>query len=116
MVCLSPASLQTLIVQYLTHLQFSFFGISLAHHVWLCEVNSIILKNLYLHELIVEQIHKSLQGEEKTKLVCFCPESWVEKILEQLDQFCGNQGAATRAELLSLSCNVCQQKSDEVSM
>lgn len=45
---LSSASLQLLMVQYLTHLQFSFFGFSdgrgkgVAHHVWLCKVNSTI--------------------------------------------------------------------------
>ena len=59
---------------------------------------------------------KSLQGEAKTKIVRFGPGAYIEEILEKLDQFYGDQGAAVGDELLSQTYNFHQQESEEVSV
>ena len=63
----------------------------------------------------MEQIRKSPQGEAKIKIIGFGPGASVEEILEKLDQFYGNQGAAVVDKLLSRACNFRQQESEEVS-
>ena len=88
------ASPQSSVVRYLTRPQFSsFFGFDdekckrLAYRVWRFEVESAIQENLHSHEVIAEQIRKSLKGEVKTKIVSFGPGTSVERILEQLHQW-----------------------------
>ena len=105
------------VVRYLTRPQFSsFFGFSdergkgVTYRVWRFEVDSAIQENLHLHEVIAEQIHKSLQGEAKTRIVGFGPGASVEEILEKFDQFYRNQSTAVGDELLSR-----EQESQEVS-
>lgn len=114
----SPQSM----VRYLTRPQFSsFFGFSdergkgVTYRVWRFEVDSAIQEGLHSHEVIAEQIRKSLQSEAKTKIVGFGPGTSVEEILEKLDQFYGDQGAAVGDELLSRAYNFRQQESEEVS-
>ena len=109
-------------VRYLTRPQFSlFFGFSdergkgVTYRVWRFDVDSAIQENLHSHEVIAEQIRKSLQGKAKTKIVGFGPGASVEEILEKLDQFYGDQGAAVGDELLSRVYNFRQQESEEVS-
>ena len=79
------------------------------------EDDSAIQENLHSHKVIAEQIRKSLQVEAKTKIVGFGPGASVENILQQLDQFYGDQGAAVGHELLSGAYNFRQHESEEVS-
>ena len=116
------ASPQSSVVRYLTRPQFSpFFGFGdekckgVAYRVWRFEVESAIQENLHSHEVIAEQIRKSLQGEAKTKIVGFGPGTSVERILEKLDQFYGDEGAAVRDELLSQAYSFRQQEGEDVS-
>ena len=120
-VTLNPTSSQSM-VRYLTRPQFSlFFGFSdergkgVTYRVWRFKVDSAIQEGLHSHEVIAEQIRKSLQGEAKTKIVGFGPGALVEEILEKLDQFYGDQGAAVGDELLSRAYNFRQQESEEMS-
>ena len=109
------------VVRYLTRPQLSSFGFGdkkckgVAYRVWRFEVESTIQENLHLHEVIAERIRRSLEGEAKTKIVGFGPGTSVERILEQLDQFYGNEGAAMGDELLSQANSFRQQESEEVS-
>ena len=116
------ASPQSSVVRYLTRPQFSsFFGFGdekckrVAYRVWRFEVESAIQENLHSHEVIAEQIRKSLQGEAKTKIAGFGPGTSVERILEQLDQFYGDEGAAVGDQLLSQAYSFRQQEGEEVS-
>ena len=95
-------------VRYLTRPKYSsFFGFSddngkgIAYHVWQFEVDRAIQENLYSHKVIADQIHKSLQGEAKAKIVGFSPRTSVEKTLAQFDQFYGDEGAVVGDKLLS---------------
>ena len=97
-------------VRYLTRPQFSsFFGFSdergkgVTYRVWRFEVDSAIHEGLHSHEVIA------------TKIVGFGPGTSVEEILEKLDQFYGDQGAAVGDELLSRAYSFRQQESEEVS-
>ena len=116
----SPAN--STVVRYLTRPQFSsFFGFSddknkgVAYRVWRFEVDSAIQEGLHAPEVIAEQIRKSLQGEAKNKIVGFGSGTSVEQILQQLDQFYGDDGAAVGDELLSQAYKMRQQESEEVS-
>ena len=116
------ASPQSSVVRYLTQPQFSsFFGFGdekgkgVAYRVWWFEVESAIQENLTSHEVIAEQIRKSLQGEAKTKIVGFGLRMSVERILEQLNQFYANEGVAVGVELLSCGYSFQQQEGEEVS-
>lgn len=71
------------------------------YHVWRFEVNSAIRGGLYTNQVIAEQIRRSLQGEAKTKLVGLGTESESQTILEELDQFYSDVGAATGDEILA---------------
>ena len=104
------ASPQSSVVRYLTRPQFSFFfGFgdekckAVAYRVWRFEVESAIQENLHSHEVIAEQIRKSLQGEAKTKIFGF-------------DQFYGDEGAALGDELVSQAYSFRQQEGGEVSV
>jgi len=79
------------------------------------EDDSAIQENLHSHEVIAEQIRKSLQVEAKSKVVGLGPGTSVENILQQLDQFYGDEGAAVGNELLSRAYNFRQHESEEVS-
>ena len=128
----NSTSPQSSMVCYLTRPQFSstlllllllspFSGFSdergkgVSYRVWQFEVDSAIQENLHSREVIAKQICKSPQGEAKTKIVGFGPGTSVKKILEKLDQFYGDQGAAMGDELLSQAYNFRQHKGEEVS-
>ena len=71
--------------------------------MWRFEVESAIQENLHSHEVIAEQIRKSLQGEAKTKIFGF-------------DQFYGDEGAALGDELVFQAYSFRQQEGGEVSV
>ena len=73
----------------------------ISYPVWRFEVSSPIQENLHSHEVVTEQIRKSLQGKAKTKILGFGCRASVEELLEKLNQFYVDQGAAVRNELLS---------------
>ena len=108
---------QSSVVRYLTLPQFSsFFGLGnekckgIAYQVWRFEVESVNQGNLLSYEVIAAPIRKSLQGEVKTKIIGFGPKMSVERILGQLDQFYGDEGAAMGDELLSQAYSFRQQE------
>ena len=61
-----------------------------AYRVW----RMAIQEGLHVPEVIVEPIHKSLQREAKNKIVGSGSGTSVEQILQQLDQFYGDDGAS----------------------
>lgn len=103
--------------------QFSqFFGFGevdkskgVAYRVWRFEVNSAILGGLYTNQVIAEQIRRSLQGEAKSKLVGLGPDADPKTILEKLDQFYSDVGAATGDEILSEAYQFRQRENEEVA-
>ena len=111
-------------VQYLSKPQFSpFFGFSegeqrhkgVDYRIWRYEVESAVTAGLHSEPVIVEQIRRSLQGEAKSKLVGFGSESSVSSILQSLDQFYSEEGAATGGEILTRAYAMKQGEREEVS-
>ena len=115
----SKSGKSSLPVQYLSKPQFSpFFGFSEGeqrHWIWRYEVESAVTAGLHSEPVIVEQIRRSLQGEAKSKLVGFGSESSVSSILQSLDQFYSEEGAATGGEILTRAYAMKQGEREEVS-
>ena len=120
----SNSGKSSLPVQYLSKPQFSpFFGFSkgeqqhkgVDYRIWRYEVESAVSAGLHSEPVIVEQIHHSLQGEVKSKLVGFGSEASVSTILQSLDQFYSEEGAATGVEILTRAYPMKQGKHEEVS-
>ena len=78
-------------------------------------MNSAIQGGLYTSQVIAEQIRRSLQGEAKTKLVGIGADSDPRIILEKLDQFYSDVGAATGDEVLSEAYQIRQRENEEVA-
>ena len=85
------------------------------YRVWRFEANSAIRGGLYTNQVIAEQIRRSLQGEAKTKLVGLGTESESQTILEELDQFYSDVGAATGDEILAEAYRFQQRENEEVA-
>ena len=120
----SKSGKSSLPVQYLSKPQFlPFFGFSkgeqqhkgVDYRIWRYEVESAVSAGLHSEPVIVEQIHHSLQGEAKSKLVGFGSEASVSTILQSLDQFYSEEGAATGGEILTRAYPMKQGKHEEVS-
>ena len=86
-----PHENSTFIVAPLSYLTAIFFFLLLtgtckgvAYRVWWFKVEGRIQEILHSHEVIAEEIRKSLQGEAKTKIGGFGPGMSVERIFEQL--------------------------------
>ena len=126
-VCLLGRRRVNLAVVQLVHMvscpQFSqFFGFGevdeskgVTYRVWRFEVNPAILGGLYTNQVITEQIRRSLQGEAKSKLVGLGPDADPKKILEKLDQFYTDVGAATGDEILLEAYQFWQRENEEVT-
>ena len=78
-------------------------------------MESAMAAALHSERVIVEQIHRSLQGEAKSKMVGFGPEASVSSILQLLHQFCSEGGAATGGDSLTHVYAIKQEKLEEVS-
>ena len=120
----SKSGKSSLPVQYLSKPQFSpFFGFSegeqqhkgVDYRIWCYEVESTMSAGLHSEPVIVEQICRSLQGEAKSKLVGFGSEPSVSSILQSLDQFYSEEGAATGGEILTRAYAMKQGEREEVS-
>jgi len=120
----SKSDKSSLPVQYLSKPQFSpFFGFSegeqqhkgVDYRIWRYEVESAVSAGLHSEPVIVEQIRRSLQGEAKSKLVGFGSETSVSSILQSLDQFYSEEGAATGGEILTRAYAMKQGEREEVS-
>lgn len=125
--CPSPSvklGSNTVPVQYLSKPQFSqFFGFSdgeqrnkgVEYRIWRYEVQSALTAGLHSEGVIVEQIRRALQGEAKSKMVGFGPEASASSILQSLDQFYSEEGAATGGEILTRAYAMKQGEFEEVS-
>ena len=110
-------------VQLVSRPQFSqFFGFGdtekgkgVPYRIWRYEVDSAVRGGLYTDGLITEQIRRSLQGEAKTKLVGLGADSQSAEILEKLDQFYSDVGAATGDEVLAEAYRFRQRENEEVA-
>ena len=119
----SKSGKSSLPVQYLPKPQFSpffrFFEGEQRHkgvdyRIWRNEVESAVSAGLHSEPVIVEQIRRSLQGEDKSKLVGFGSEASVSSILQSLDQFYSEEGAATGGEILTRAYAMKQNEREEV--
>ena len=79
------------------------------------DLKSTVKGALYPGEVILEQIRRLLQAEAKTKLVGLGPEVSCESLLEKLDRFYSDVGAATGDELLTEAYQLKQRETDEVA-
>ena len=85
------------------------------YNVWRFEVDSAVKGALYPSEVILEQIRRSLQAEAETKFVGLGPEVSCESLLEKLDRFYSDVGAATGDELLTETYQFKQRETEEVA-
>jgi len=120
----SKSGKSSLPVPYLSKPQFSpFFGFpegeqrhkGVDYRIWFYGVESAVSARLHSEPVIVEQIRRSLQGEAKSKLVGFGLESSVSWILQSLDQFYSEEGAATGGEIPTRAYAMKQGEHEEVS-
>ena len=120
----SKSSKSSLPVQYLSKPQFPpCFGFSegeqqykgVEYRIWRYEVESAVSAGLHPEAVIVEQIRRSLQGEAKSNLVGFGSEASVSSILQSLDQFYSEEGAATGGEIFTRAYAMKQGEREELS-
>ena len=112
-------------VQYLSKPQFSpFFGFSegeqrhkgVDYRIWRYEVESAVSRRRITFGTSDRRTNSSLaQGEAKSKLVSFGSEASVSSILQLLDQFYIEEGAATGGEILTRAYAMKQGEREEVS-
>ena len=78
-------------------------------------MESAVSAGFHSEPVILEKIRRSLQGKAKSKLVGFGSEASVSSILQSLDQFYSEEGAATGGEILTRAYAMKQGEGEEVS-